>query len=131
MHVRFSRATRSSALPAFVVIAPQYGLANVAQSADKADILIGIPQSAPDDNVKSKRWRYGLASALGHKQILKWPFRCPLYPNSRRRETRSNVRFVLMANGIEKRGHTTHAQAGIRLGANYKYCSIGSSPTVT
>jgi hypothetical protein len=72
MHVRFSRATRSSALPAFVVIAPQYGLANVAQSADKADILIGIPQSAPDDNVKSKRWRYGLASALGHVWTAPW-----------------------------------------------------------
>jgi hypothetical protein len=36
------------------------------QSADTADdernILIGAPQSAPDDNAKSKRWRYGPAS---------------------------------------------------------------------
>jgi hypothetical protein len=42
------------------------------QSADTADdernIWIAAPNRPPDDTAKSKRWRYGLASALGQKQ---------------------------------------------------------------
>ena len=59
MHVRFSKAARSSALHAFVVVAPKYSLANVGQSADTANdernVLIGAPKSALEGNAKSQR----------------------------------------------------------------------------